>query len=66
MIANETAAPNSLVIGISGMASPRIEVLAIRLSPYGALTSSLNSGFSPSNTELAAWVNIHSNRTWSW
>src|SRR5512142_2404128 len=46
-IAAETAGPNASVTGASGRAMTRIEVFAMRLTPYGALTSVVNSGFSP-------------------
>ena len=47
MIAKVTAAPKSSVIGLSGMASASTEVLAIKLTPSGALSSAVNNGESP-------------------
>ncbi len=66
MIAKVTAAPKSSVIGLSGMASPRTEVLAIRLTPSGALSSSVKIGESPWVTTRAACVSTHSKNIWSW
>src|SRR5690242_2854708 len=43
--ANATPGPNARVIGDSGMASPRIDVLAIMLTPCGTLICPSNSGF---------------------
>ena len=63
--ANVTAAPNSSVIGLSGMASAVTDVLAIRLTPSGALSSVVNNGESPRVTTCAAWVSTHSKKIWS-
>ena len=66
MSANVTGAPNSSVIGANGRASPRMDVLAIRFTPSGALSWSVKIGESPWVNNRAACVSTHSKNTWSW
>ena len=60
--ANVTPTPSSSVTGVSGIASPRIDVLAMRFTPSGAFNSSAKNGFSPCVRNRVAWVNTHSKK----
>ena len=57
--------PSSRVTGVSGTPSPSTEVLAIRLTPSGAFSAVLCSGFSAPVTARAAPASIHSKSIWS-
>ena len=64
--ANATPGPNASVTGVSGMASPRTEVLAIMFTPCGMLICPSNSGLDRCVTERAACARTNWKKPWSW
>ncbi len=58
---NDTAGPQIIVIGESGMPRPRMDVFAITLMPSGWFIRSLSSGFSRCETARAECANIQWN-----
>jgi hypothetical protein len=61
----ETPGPKTWVIGATGRASARIEVLAIMLTPSGTFSRSVKNGLSPWNSTRSPCDSTNRKKPWS-